>query len=172
MRNLVHTIAAIGLLASTAARAEPTCSSPEDQAAFEVTALKSEMIVLAEGCPGADAQYNAFITRFRPSVLADDHVVNAWFKRNYPRTAQKEYDTYITALINEQSDDGLKEGSNFCPRTQLIFAEAAALPDDASLPAYAAAKDVVPPVLGTCAGAPADLRPTKAVARRRIVKHK
>ncbi len=142
------------MLAANAAQAQVRCASASDQAAFDVGALKSEMIVLAETCPEANTTYNAFVERYRPELLNEDRVVNAWFKRVFGKTAQREYDSYITNLINGQSQIGLKQGSNFCPRSQVIFTEAMALPDATVLAQYAAGKDLVPAELGSCTAPP------------------
>ena len=149
-RGAVHALAMFGLLAGGAAQAQVRCASPADQAAFEVGALKSEMIVLAETCPNADKTYNAFIERYRPELTSEDRVVNAWFKKTFGKVAQREYDSYITNLINGQSQIGLRQGSNFCPRSEVIFSEAMALPDATVLAQYAAGKDLVPAELGSC----------------------
>ena len=153
-RAALHVMAAAGLLASSAAQAQVRCASATDQAAFDVGALKSEMIVLAETCPAADKTYNAFIERYRPELTSEDRVVNAWFKRAFGKAAQREYDSYITNLINGQSQLGLRQGSNFCPRSEVIFAEAMALPDATVLAEYAAGKDLVPAELGSCTTPP------------------
>lgn len=153
-RGVLHGLAVAGLLAGGAAQAQVRCPSATDQAAFEVGALKSEMIVLAETCQDADKTYNAFVERYRPELTNEDRVVNAWFKRSFGKAAQREYDSYITNLINGQSQLGLRQGSNFCPRSQVIFAEALALPDAGVLAQYAAGKDLVPAELGSCTAPP------------------
>ena len=150
MNRLACGLAALGVLASNAAQAQVRCTVPEEQAAFEVGALKSEMTVLATSCPGADKQYNAFIERYRPQLVSSDAAVNAWFKRAYGRGAQHQYDAYITALINAQSENGLRQGTNFCPRTDMIFDEAMGLREGSNLPQYAAGKDVLPSDVGAC----------------------
>ena len=161
MNRLASGLAALGVLASGAAQAQVRCAVPEEQVAFEIGALKSEMTVLATSCPGADKQYNAFIERFRPQLVSSDAAVNAWFKHTYGRAAQHQYDAYITALINAQSESGLRQGTNFCPRTDLIFDEAMALRDGTALPQYAAGKDVLPSDVGACQQ-PAPLVKTRA----------
>lgn len=169
MNRLVCALAAIGVLASGVAQAQVRCPAPDDQAAFEIGALKSEMTVLATSCPGADKDYNAFVERFRPQLLSSDAAVNAWFKRTYGRSAQRQYDAYITSLINTQSETGLKQGTNFCPRTEAVFSEVMGLRDGSSLPQYAAGKDVLPSDVGACQ-APAPV--VKARARRALTKRK
>ncbi len=131
--------------------AQARCSSPTDEAAFEVGALKSELSVLAVGCSDED-DYNHFVERARSELVAEDAVVNAWFKKTYGKAAQAKYDSYITLLANEQSVKGQHEGSDFCPRLKPVFAETAYVPAK-SLPQYAAAKDLLPLDNMACEGA-------------------
>ena len=169
MNRLLCALAALGVLAPGVASAQVRCAGPEEQAAFEIGALKSEMTVLATSCPGADKSYNAFVERFRPQLLSSDAAVNAWFKRTYGRNAQRQYDAYITTLINAQSQTGLRQGTNFCPRTQVVFTEAMGLHDGSSLPQYAAGKDVLPADIDACQ-VPAP--PVKARVRKAATKRK
>ena len=169
MNRFACIIAAVGVLAAGAAQSQVRCTVPEDQTAFEIGALKSEMTVLATSCPGADKDYNAFVERFRPQLVSSDAAVNGWFKRTYGRDAQHQYDAYITSLINAQSETGLKQGTNFCPRTEAVFSEAMGLRDGSSLPQYAAGKDVLPSDVGACQP-PAPI--VKARARKAATKRK
>jgi hypothetical protein len=132
-----------------------------------VGALKSELSVLAVGCSDEDA-YNSFILKYRSELVREDGVVNAWFKRTYGKNAQKEYDSYITLLANEQGQVGMHEGSDFCPRNKLDFNEVMSLPTPSVLPEYAAGKNLVPAELGSCQG-PVKAEPT---GRRRVVAKK
>ena len=149
MRSTLSFIVAMSLLVSSASAASTRCASPTDQAAFEIGSLKSELSVLAVGCSNEDG-YNAFVNRYRSRLVEEDRVVNAWFSRTYGRGAQSHYDSYITLLANEQSQVGLRQGSDFCPRLQQIFTEVMALPDASVLAQYAAAKDLMPPDMGAC----------------------
>jgi hypothetical protein len=132
--------------------AAPQCSDQSDREIFDVTALKSRLMVLATGC-GDNTQYNAFMTRFQPQLVQYDRDLEAYFRRHYGKAFQREYDAYITALANGESDVGITEGSDFCPHDALIFHEVMALQAPADLPAYAAGKDLVPPTLGSCVAA-------------------
>ncbi len=168
-RRLAPTlIACVGLLSANAANAQSRCPSSADQAAFEVGALKSELSVLAVGCSDEDA-YNSFIERYRTELVREDAVVNAWFKHEYGRSAQKQYDSYITLLANEQGELGQHQGSDFCPRNKRVFDEVMALPSPAVLPQYVAGKELVPPELGSCQ----TIKPAApATTRRRVVAKK
>jgi hypothetical protein len=163
LRCLVAFLAA-GSLAVSPALAAP-CPSPDDQATFDVAALKSDLMVLATDC-NADSGYNAVINRFRPELLANDADLNRYFKRVYGRNAQREHDAYITSLANAQADNGVKLGSDFCPRDNALFSEVMALPDSKDLATYAAGKALVPVSLGACVEPPAPAPRPKAVRRR------
>ncbi len=171
-RRLAPTlIACAGLLSATAAHAQLRCPSSADQSAFEVGALKSELSVLAVGCSDEDA-YNSFVGRYRSELVREDGVVNAWFKHEYGKAAQREYDSYITLLANEQGEMGQHQGSDFCPRNKLVFDEVMALPSAAVLPQYAAGKELVPPEMGSCQTAKAAKAAAPAAGKRRVVARK
>lgn len=162
-RTLALAIAAI-CLAATGVSAAQRC--PE-QSVFDIEALKSEMMVLATSCHD-DAQYNAFVERYQPELMSTERSLDSYFRRVYGRRGQREHDAYITSLANAQSDDGLKQGTDFCPRTAMLFNEAMALDGAGDLTAFAAGQDLVPASLGSCR-APAPVR--TAYTRRRIVHH-
>ena len=151
-RTLLAALAAGAVLTSTGigpAMAAARCTDTAEREMFDVTALKSRLMVLATGC-GTDTQYNAFMTRYRPQLAATDKQLQAWFSHHYGKSGQREYDSFITSLANSQSDVGISEGSDFCPHDTLIFSEVLALPQTADLPAYAAGKDLVPASIATC----------------------
>ncbi len=151
LNALMSSVVSVGLLAASAAEAQTMCTSPTDEAAFEVGALKSELTVLAIGCRTEEG-YNSFVERYRSELVAKDAVVNAWFKRAYGGAAQRNYDAYITLLANEHSQLAQREGSDFCPRLMVMFKEVMALPSLGVLAEYAEVKDVVPAGVGACAG--------------------
>ncbi len=164
MRRSATLLAGIAMLAGIASGAQARCTSERDQSAFDVGALKSELSVLAVGC-GDEEDYNGFVTRDRSELVAEDAVVNAWFKKTYGRSAQSQYDSYITLLANEQSVSGQHEGSEFCPRLKTLFSEAAIVPVT-DLPKYAAAKNLLPKDLA-CEPVGASTAPSRATTSRK-----
>lgn len=139
-RRLGAALASAAIAGLVTSGAQAHCASPKEQSAFDVGALKSELSVLAVGC-GEDNAYNAFVNRDRSELVAEDAIVNAWYKRMYGKAAQSHYDQFITTLANEQSIAGQHEGSEFCPRLKALFTEVMAVPV-ANLPQYAAAKNL------------------------------
>jgi hypothetical protein len=162
-------LALLGVLAASAASAAPaSCLSTEQQSAFDVGALKSELSVLAVACSNED-NYNHFVEMHRGELVAQDGTVNAWFKRTYGKAAQPRYDSYITLLANEQSEAGQKQGSDFCPRLAALFPEVMVVPS-ASLAQYAAAKDLMPAGLTPCGaiGTPPTASRSRSTSRTEI----
>jgi hypothetical protein len=146
-------VVAAGAMLAQQSGAIAACLSPSDETAFEIEALKSEMMVLATGCHDDD-QYNAFVRHFQPDLQSGERRIDAYFRRTYGARGQQEHDAYVTSLANAQSDLGLALGSDFCSRNAAVFSEAMSLPTTSDLPAYAAGKAIVPTSLGTCEGAP------------------
>jgi hypothetical protein len=168
MRRLFMSLAAAGLLISQQAAAENQCLPPNARAAFAVQALRSEMMVLATGCSD-DAQYNAFIERYRPALQANEQEMDAWFKRNFGQRAQTEHDRFVTDLANAQSSAGTRMGTDFCPHNGVIFREAMALHASDDLASFAAGQNLVPHSLNLCEEQAAETpkKPVRRVASRR-----
>ncbi len=164
MRRSLFGFVAAGAMLAQQGTALAACLAPADQSAFEIEALKSEMMVLATGCHD-DAQYNTFIRRFQPDLRRGEHLIEAYFRRAYGAHGQQQHDAYVTSLANAESDLGLAMGSDFCSRNAALFSEAMALPSTSDLAAYAAGKDIVPASLGTCT------EPPPATVRQAVARH-
>jgi len=129
-----------------AARAAVPCPAP---AVLDVAALQSELMVVATTCH-ENAGYNAFMQRYRPYLLRTEQDLAAYFRRAYGRAGQQRHDSFVTALANAQSDAGIRQGADFCPRSQALFQEVQALRSTGQLPLYAAGKDVLPADVLSC----------------------
>jgi hypothetical protein len=128
----------------------PYCAKPPELEAIEVEGLKSRLMVTALSC-GAQDKYNGFIQRYRTALAADDKTVDAYFRRNYGRSAESQHDEYITSLANAQSQIGTQEGVTFCQQNVGRFDDVQALGSPSDLPNYAAAKPVDQPyVFAVC----------------------
>ena len=167
MRRFVSAVAALTILTAQPVLAQPQCSSQSDQTAFEVQALRSELMVLATGCHDDD-RYNAFIHRYQSDLQGNERAINAYFQHRYGRSAQTEHDRFVTDLANAISRQGSDLGGDFCPRNGLIFNEVLALESSAELADFAAGKNLVPASVEICAP-----MATKAVVvRKAAVKKK
>jgi hypothetical protein len=166
MRRTILSLAAAGTLICQQAAAQLHCMSPAERAAFNVQALRSEMMVLATGCSD-DAQYNAFIHRYQPELQANERDIDAWFKKKFGKRAQSEHDRFVTDLANAQSSAGTKLGSDFCPHHAMMFQEVMALQNSGELPPFAAGQNLVPVSLDVCAEETAQAEPTRRVASKK-----
>jgi hypothetical protein len=83
------------------------------QQAFNVIALKSALMVAALTC-GQQDQYDQFMTTFQPHVLAEQHVMDAYFQRSGGYYGRSKEDDFITLLANNQSVGGISQGAMFC----------------------------------------------------------
>jgi len=153
MNRLFSLLAAATVIAQPALAA-PRCTAPVEQAMFEVAALKSELMVLAVGCQRGEP-YNAFVTRYRPSLVEVDKNLTAYFRRAHGARGQTEADRFGTDLANALSTHASSLGGDFCARNSAIFAEVMALPNAADLANFAAGKALIPASLTTCLPPPA-----------------
>ena len=127
------------------------CDNDTEQTVFELAALQTELMNVALICQEQD-RYNSFVERFRPVLGQVYRQMGGYFAR---RGGQRAHDAYITNLANARGQEATALGSDFCPRNSRLFAEVMSLPGITELPAYAAAKDLVPVRLGACTGATA-----------------
>ncbi|HWL79804.1 MAG TPA: hypothetical protein VNR89_02515 [Roseomonas sp.] len=149
-RGLAGLLMLSTLCASTGALAAPfRCTSEEQQKMFEISALKTELMVVATTCDTEDA-YNAFITRYQPVLSSNDHSVISHFTSRDRRAGQKANDTFITNLANARAQEANRVGADFCARNAVLFKEVMSLPSAAELAPYAAAKDLLPASMGSC----------------------
>jgi hypothetical protein len=147
MRRLLSSLAAVSLLTVQQAQAELQCLPPQERAAVEVAALRSELMVLATGCHNDDG-YNAFIRKFQAELMNNEKDIGAIFQHKYGRRAQQEHDQFTTDLANAESSAGMRLGTDFCDHNGMIVQEVLALNSANDLASYAAGKDLVPASLG------------------------
>lgn len=145
-----------------------------DTAAFDLTGLKSELMVTALSCNEQD-KYNAFVAKFQPDLVAEESVLNRYFSRAFGRGAQKAHDDYITQLANVQSDKGLTAGTAFCMQRASMLDEVQALDNANDLVAYAHGKDIVQPADFVTCSAPSatgsHVAHISRISARRVVHH-
>ena len=137
MRLMLSSFVALSLMSSPLLAAE--CARPADHVALDVTALKTQLMVMALTCK-ADERYNAFVTKYRPDLNQADKALYAYFTRNAGRNAAKQRDDYVTQLANSQSQSGIRQGSAFCDRNMAVFDEVMLLRNNTELTEFAAGK--------------------------------
>jgi|SRR5689334_2084158 len=160
MRRLLSAVAALTLLSAHPVLAERQCASLADQSAFEVQALRSELMVLATGCH-EDDRYNAFIRRYQSDLQANERLISSYFQHRYGRAGQTEHDRFVTELANAMSRQGSDMGGDFCPHNGMIFDEVLALHSSAELQDYVAGKNLVPASVDVCTPVPSSATPAR-----------
>ncbi len=97
---------------------------PEDheklQIAFNTLGLKSALMVGALSCQ-QQGMYDAFMNQYQPHILADQHLIDAYFRRINGRGYQVQEDNFVTLLANNQSVGGLGQGSTYCLNNKAEF---------------------------------------------------
>lgn len=168
MRLFGTALVIAGLLSGHIAAAQ--CVRPDDSSAFEVTGLKTRLMVTALTCQ-VDSKYNEFVTRYKPQLTNEDRNLNSYFSRLNSRSSAKMRDDYVTQLANSESQVGTRQGTLFCSHNLPIFDEVMALRDGTELVSYAAAKSVEQPAgIGGCQATSATTAAratTKTTTRRR-----
>jgi|BEDMetMinimDraft_2_1075160.scaffolds.fasta_scaffold00593_7 hypothetical protein len=157
VRRLTATLLAACLSTPFALAAE-TCVRPAEKAAFDVTALKSRLMVTALVCNGQE-RYNAFVTRYRSELLRQDKVLAGYFNRVFGRRGQQFRDEYTTQLANSESQNGLQQGSLFCQNNTPLFDRVMAVPAQ-GLADFAAGQAIAQPIaVIPCPAQPAPKKP-------------
>ncbi len=151
--------------------AAPACLEPSDQTAFEVEALKSELMVTALQCQ-AHAKYNAFMREYKPAIAREEADLRAFFKRVYGRSSQTQYDEYISNLANAQAEDGVKAGTAFCDNLPNMFDEVMSLQNASQLPQYAQSQPLVQPASYTPCGSTTAVETAMAPASHKSSKRR
>lgn len=161
MRMLFSGLVAAGLLTSQVAGA--ACVPADDREALDVAGLKTQLMVITLTCK-MDSQYNAFINKFKPELVAEERTAKNYFSHVYGRSSQKRQDEYMTQLANSKSDAGLRQGTRFCAHNEGVFTEVLALRNANELEQYAAGRaTATPATMTTCGETPE--RATRASAR-------
>ena len=144
MRRLVLSL----LLATsygTGALAHVGCVRPTEQMAFNIIGLKSSLMVAALSCSQRD-QYDTFMTTFQPHILAEQHVMDGYFRRTGGHYGQAREDDYVTLLANSQSETGIAEGAVTCQNDMAMFKQVLALTTPAALDQFASANPTAQPI--------------------------
>lgn len=164
-RRLAAALAGVLLAASSsgAFAASDPCLRPVEKIAFTLVALKSELMVTAISCQ-AEEQYNSFVVRFRAELQGGEKAINSYFNRT-AKHSQQAHDDYITSLANTQSEDGLRQGTDFCGKHLPMLTEVLALKDAKDLAGYAAAAPVVQAIDTTECPPPAEKKKLKPVLK-------
>ncbi|MDE8347928.1 MAG: hypothetical protein POG74_00385 [Acidocella sp.] len=118
---------------------------PDDQeqlqTAFNVIGLKSALMVGALSC-GQQDRYDQFMRAFQPHILADQHMMDAYFRRIGGQTKE---DQFVTLLANNQSVGGIDQGKIFCLNNQAEFDRVASFKTPEELDSFVTDQSPNPP---------------------------
>ncbi len=90
-------------------------------AALKTAALQQELMVAGLTCHG-DAQYNRFVTGFKPELQKSDAALMAYFKKRDGNEAG--YDSYKTKLANLAANQQSRDTARYCANVRRDFAAA------------------------------------------------
>jgi hypothetical protein len=127
------------------------CAKKDEKQAFDVTGLKTRLMVAAIVCGSTD-DYNAFVKRNRTNLVAQDKDLHHYFIRAYGggRAAQSHMDSYKTDLANVQQQRRSRD-PQFCQGSAALFgAVAAAKPPDGLGSVASGAGIDQPIIVSTC----------------------
>ncbi len=119
----------------------PQCVRPAEKAAFDVSALRNQLVLTAITCKTED-RYNAVVNKYKPDLAGSEKILGTYFNRSYGGRGQSRQDDYNTQLISAQSQLAGKAGSLYCAIYTPMYDEVMALPSGNDLPAYAASKPI------------------------------
>jgi hypothetical protein len=105
------------------------------QQAFNIIGLKSALMVGALSCNMQD-KYDTFMTTFQPHILAEQHVMDAYFRRMGGHYGQTAEDSFVTLLANNQSVTGIAQGGIFCLNNSAEFDAVLTLKSPEALDAF------------------------------------
>lgn len=99
------------------------CAKPAEKTAFDVTGLKTRLMVAALVC-GAEDKYNVFIRRNRHELVTQEARLSSYFHRAYGRgnKGQTRLDSYKTELANVQQQERSRD-AQFCATSDSLFGE-------------------------------------------------
>jgi hypothetical protein len=140
-----------------------SCMHPAEQQAFNIVGLKSSLMVGALSCSLRD-QYDAFMTAFQPHILAEQHVMDSYFRRTGGHYGQAREDDYVTLLANSQSETGIAQGAVFCSADAAMFKQVLALKSNGDLDQFATSNATAQPIDMTVCSAPHYLHHHHAVS--------
>ncbi len=147
-------LAGLGAVAIGGPAIAQSCVQASERTAFEVRALQSQLMVAALSC-NQDNAYNAFVRKFQRDLAGSYSAIQTHYRRS-GANGQRNLDQYITGLANAHSQDGIRQGSQFCPNIAPLFAVAMTKSDIAGLAEVVAERNVLNPLeTPTCPDRPA-----------------
>jgi hypothetical protein len=122
------------------------CAKPDEKEAFDVTGLKTHLMIAALACGSVD-KYNTFVLHNRPALVKQDAKLAAYFSRAFGRgkVGQDHLDSYKTDLANVQQQQRSRD-AQFCATSDSLFGQAMAGSNSADIGVLATSTPIAQPV--------------------------
>jgi hypothetical protein len=101
--------------------------TPRERQAYEVYALRTEVLVGAQSCRMTD-RFNVFATKFTRELTTEGRELRAHYLKTYGKGGDKALDDFVTRLANSAFVEG-SGGGNLCAVTIALFDDVEALPE-------------------------------------------
>jgi hypothetical protein len=115
----ITTIACMGTAISA-------CISQRERQAYEVYALRTEVLVGAQSCRMTD-RFNIFATKFTRELTSEGRALRSHYLKTYGKGGDKALDDFVTRMANNSFVEGSGTG-NLCATTTALFEDVMALP--------------------------------------------
>src|SRR5258708_7928809 len=110
-RVLSATSFAVAMIACAGA-ALSACITPRERQAYEVYALRTEVLVGAQSCRMTD-RFNIFATKFTRELTTEGRELRAHYLKAYGKGGDKALDDFVTRLANSAFVEG-SGGGDLC----------------------------------------------------------
>ena len=95
------------------------CITPREREAYEVYALRTQVLVGAQSCRMTD-RFNVFASKFTRELTAEGRELRAYYQKTYGKGGDARLDDFVTQLANTSFVDG-SGGGNLCGATTALF---------------------------------------------------
>jgi len=122
--KILVALASAALVTASVSSAFAACVTPQEQRADQIRALQTQLMVGALKCgkyDGVDirANYNSFVSRYSPQLVAHFEVLRGYFERtSSPSAYRARMDSHVTQLANAASLQSNAPG--FCAQAAAI----------------------------------------------------
>jgi hypothetical protein len=103
------------------------CITPREREAYEVYALRTQVLVGAQSCRMTD-RFNIFAMKFSRELTSEGRELRAHYLKAYGKGGDKALDDFVTQIANASFVEG-SGGGDLCSATTAIFDDVMALPE-------------------------------------------
>jgi len=125
-RRLFSASSFVIAMIACAGTAFSACISSRDRQAYEVYALRTEVLVGAQSCRMTD-RFNVFASKFTRELTAEGRELRAYYQKTYGKGGDARLDDFVTQLANSSFVNG-SGGGNLCAATTALFNDVMEVP--------------------------------------------